>query len=67
MASCIQPASFAGHTGRHMGHFDVTVAGSSRVHTTMSGRTEAAGNKVRDMLEIIASQMTDMENDPLLN
>lgn len=50
-----------------MGHFDVTVAGSSRVHTTMSGRTEAAGNKVRDMLEIIASQMTDMENDPLLN
>ena len=50
-----------------MGHFDVTVAGSSRVHTTMSGRTEAVGNKDRDMLKIIASQMTDMENDPLLN
>ena len=59
----MQPASFAGHTGRHVGHFDVAMAGSSRVHTTMSGRTEAVGNKGRDTLGIIASQVTDMEND----
>lgn len=50
-----------------MDHFDVAIAGNSRVHTTMSGRIEAIGNIVRDMLEIIASQMTDREDDLLLN